>query len=106
MRVTGETIIWRNDVNGMTFYSRTISWHPYKEGQPDKGSWERTYETVKLPKGVDLPNKTKIIIKDSFESGYTNKNGEPVRQLIILDFDIVDQESGDNFEQMEEVLPF
>lgn len=104
MKVTGETVIWRNDVNGMTFYSRSISWHPYVNGQPDKNTWERVYETVKLPRGVDLANRTKIRIKDSFESGYTNKKGEQVRQLIITDFELVDSE--DSFEQIEEKLPF
>lgn len=107
MKVTGETVIWRNDVNGMTFYSRSISWHPYRDGQLDKGTWERAYETVKLPKGVDLPNKTKIMITDSFESGYMNRKGEPVRQLIVLDFDLVDGEQvDDSFEAIEEKLPF
>ena len=104
MKVTGETVIWRNDVNGITFYSRSISWHPYKDGQPDKGTWEKVYETVKLPKGADLQNKTKIRIKDSFESGYLNKKGEPVRQLIITDFELVNNEDG--FDAIEEKLPF
>lgn len=104
MKVTGETVIWRNDENGRTFYSRSISWRPYVNGQPDKTTWERVYETVKFPRGVELQNRTKILIKESFESGYTNKKGEPVRQLIVKDFELVDSE--DSFEQIEEKLPF
>ena len=54
-----------------------------------------------------MPNKTKIMITDSFESGYTNKKGEPVRQLIVLDFDLVDgEQEEDSFEAIEERLPF
>lgn len=106
MKVTGETVIWRNDFNGMTFYSRSISWHPYVNGQPDKNTWERAYETVKLPKGVDLPNNTKINILDSFESGYINKKGEAVRQLIVTEFELVDGQAEDSYEAVEERLPF
>ena len=101
MKVSGKTKIYRAVFDGRIVYSRRIAWQEYKDGQ--KGDWLAIFERVKMPKGTDIPDGTMITVKDGFESGYKKSNGELVRQLVVMDFDI---ESQDSFEAIEEKLPF
>lgn len=104
MRVTGKTRIYRKDFDGRAAYSRRIAWQEYKDGQ--KGDWLGVYETVKMPRGVDIPDGTVINITDAFESGYKKRDGSLIRQLVVMEFEIADEGQEDGFEQIEEKLPF
>ena len=104
MIVTGKTMLFRNDYEGRSFYKRGVSWKEYKDGK-ETGKWLAVYEPVKMPKGTDLPDRTIIDIKNAFESGYVKNDGTRVRQLVVLEYDLVD-EGSDSFEAIEEKLPF
>lgn len=56
-KFTGEAMIFRNDKG---FYSTTLS----KKTQ--EGDYQNAYINVSFRKGVDIPNKTKINIKDAW----------------------------------------
>lgn len=103
MNVTGKTMIFRNEYGERTIYKRGISWKEYKNGQ-QTNKWQAVYEVVKLPKGTDIPDRTIIDVKEAFESGYQNKDGKLVRQLIVMDFDLV--EAKDDFQEIDEEMPF
>ena len=61
MNITGKTMIFRKDFNGKPVYSRSIS------SKDIDGNWISVFENVNMPKGTDLPNKTKIEVIKGFE---------------------------------------
>lgn len=105
MNVTGKTMIFRNEYGDKTFYKRGISWKEYKDGQ-QTNKWIAVYEPVKMPKGVDIPDRTVIEVIKAFESGYVNKDGDRVRQLVVQEFSMVEPNGNNDFEAVDEELPF
>ena len=85
MKVTGETMIFRNDKG----YSTTIS------NRTEDGSYENMFISVNFKKGIEIENKTKINITDGFLSFYKTKDGLPKIKLVVMDFE------SDNYEQEE-----
>ena len=106
MNVTGKTMIFRKVFDGRISYSRSISWHPFKEGKVDNNTWERTYETVKFPKDVDIPDKTMIEVTKGFESGFTKDDGEIRRMLIVQEYKLCNPDPADSFFAIDEASPF
>ena len=78
IKITGENYIFKNE-NGR--YSTSIS------NRKDDGSYENTYLQVQFRKGVELENKTKINITNSFLTFYKNQEGKPVFKIVVLDFE-------------------
>ena len=56
MLVTGNTRIFKKEINGKELYSTTIS------NKNQEGKWERMYLSVQLPKNVVLEDSTDINI--------------------------------------------
>ena len=77
MKVTGETMIFKNDIG----YSTSIS------NKKEDGTYENMSISVNFRKGVELENKTKINITDGFLSFYKTKNDEKRLKLVVMDFE-------------------
>ena len=111
MKVTGETIIYRKEFNEKPAYSRRISSKKYENGK-QLDEWIGTYESVQLPRGTELADKTKVNIKDSFESVFEKRDGTIMRKLVITKFDVVgsreeeDVNQDVNFQAIDENVPF
>ena len=71
--------------NPYTMYSLMYS---FKVGE----EWKNGFIDAGFKKGVDLANKSKIIIKDAFLTG-TEFNGTTKPKIIVMDFDVL--EGGD-----------
>jgi hypothetical protein len=82
MNITGKTLIFKNDYG----YTTTIS----KKNQ--NGEYERMYVAVQLPRNVELENKTMIEITKGFLSFYKNKNGLPVIKLVVMEYQLQDEQ--------------
>lgn len=73
---SGEVMIFKNDKG---FYSTTLS----KKNQD--GSYTNAYVAVSFKKGVDIPNKTKINIKNGFLTfDQYQKEGKTITNLKIF----------------------
>lgn len=77
MRITGEATLFCNEYGN---YSTSVS------NKKEDGTYENMYIAVNLKKGVNIPNKTKINIKDGFLSFYINKEKVNVPKIVIMDF--------------------
>lgn len=94
--------------NPYTMYSLMYS---FKVGE----EWKNGFIDAGFKKGVDLANKSKIIIKDAFLTG-TEFNGTTKPKIIVMDFDVLEggesaqKPSADDFlmvtDDMQEEMPF
>ena len=77
---TGPATVFRHDKNGHTFYSVAVS-RKNSEGETIFG-----YKLVQFKKGVELADRTRIDIRNGWETFYVNKDGETVFYVFIADF--------------------
>lgn len=77
---TGPATVFRHDKNGHTFYSVAVS-RKNSEGDTIFG-----YKLVQFKKGVELADRTKIDIRNGWETFYVNKDGETIFYVFIADF--------------------
>lgn len=82
--ITGETMIFKNDKG---FYSTSLS------RKKQDGTYENAYINVGFRKGVDIPNKTLINVKNGFLT-FDNRATEDGKtttyfRLFISDYDLV-----------------
>ena len=93
--------------NPYTMYSLMYS---FKVGD----EWKNGFIDAGFKKGVDLANKSKIIIKDAFLTG-TEFNGTTKPKIIVMDFDVLEggetpKPSADDFlvipDGADEFMPF
>lgn len=89
---TGPATVFRHDKNGRTFYSIPVS------RKNSEGETEFAYKLVQFKKGVDLADRTKIEIRNGWETFYKNKDGEDVFYVFISDF-VIMQGSGAGYQQ-------
>lgn len=86
MNITKERcLVFKNETKDgdRTYYRTTIS-----RRNPD-GTYENAPITVRFKKGVDLDDKTYIKVKDGFLTFYKGKDGKPVFEVVVTDFEIV-----------------
>ena len=85
MKISGETMIFKNDFG----YSTSIS------NKKQDGSYEHMYISVQFKKddveAQKMPNKTKVDIKNGFLSFYKASNGTAKPKLIITEYEIIDE---------------
>lgn len=91
MNVTGKTMIFRHENDGRVSYSRGISWKPFVNGS-EEDRWVTIYEPVRFVGGADIPNKTRIEVISSFESGFEKRDGTKSKCLVIKEYKIADNE--------------
>lgn len=111
MNLTGELRIFRKEYNGRTYYSAGIS-----KKDMNTNTYTSEYMPVSFKKGTDIPNKTDIIIKNSFLTfDKYKKEGQDkptvAWKLFIMDYELKNAGGFDadvqNFEAMpDEELPF
>lgn len=95
----GDTItLSRNDYNGSIFYKT------YIVKKDVSGNFIKLPKNLALPSGTDLPDGTKIIIKDFFEDGYTLKNNPYCTNWIlrITDFDVYKEDINEKIKEYNE----
>ena len=80
MNITGKTMIFRKDFDGRPSYSRSIS------SKDIDGKWISIFENVNMPKGTDLPNKTKIEVTKGFEGVYEKRDGTKGRKIVVVEY--------------------
>ena len=108
VNATGETVIFRNEYDGKSFYNTSLS----KKNVNDE--WENGSIGVQFKKDVEMHNKTKINITNGWLTFYKTKDEKPktIPYLFILEFDIVDatgtvSQVPDGFvEVLEDDIPF
>lgn len=102
INVTGETMIFRNDKG---FYSTSLS---KKKLNAEKGAeYENAYITVEFRKGVEVPNRTKINIKQGWVSfNKYEKEGKTnvYFKIFVNDFDYVGGQSVSKTQTSSEFL--
>lgn len=91
MDVTGKCRLFRKDFDGRAAYSRSISSKEFVDGQRTD-NWINAYESVQMPKGTDLPDKTTIVVTKGFETVYKKRNGEIARRLVVQEYEIENQD--------------
>lgn len=77
MKITGETMIFKNDKG----YSTSVS------NKKEDGSYENMFIAVNFKKGVGVENKTKINITNGFLSFYKTKDGLAKPKIVVMEFE-------------------
>lgn len=83
-------MIFRKDNEFGTFYQISLS------KKDRNGQYINGYMNVRFKKGVNVPNKTKIVIKNAFIDFYLDKNNKTVPYIMILDYELVEEQSNNN----------
>ncbi len=91
MQITGNTMIYNN---GKGYYTSIGN-------KNTDGTYENMFISVNFKKGIELPNKTKINVKNGFMSFYKTKDGLPKLKIVITDFEEIKNEN-----QTEEIEQF
>ncbi len=92
------TTIFMKEFDGRRKYSKAVK---YQKDGVDKFA----YYPVQFRKGVELANKTKIIIKDRWEGAYEGKNGVVFYEF-VNDFETVTDLPAGFEEVTDEDIPF
>ncbi len=79
MKITGETMIFKNDKGN---YSTSVS------NKREDGSYENMFISVNFKKGVEVENKTKINITNAFLSFYKTKDGLAKPKIVVMEFEV------------------
>ena len=77
LKLTGNVMVFKNEKGA---YSTSIS------NKNVDGTYTNSYITLQFKKGVDLENKTRIIINDSFLSFYKTQDNKIIYKIVVLDF--------------------
>ncbi len=99
MKITGETMIFKNDKG----YSTSIS------SKKEDGSYENMFIAVNFKKGVEVENKTKINITNGFLSFYKTKDGLAKPKIVVMEYEIANDTTtqATDFElDSQDQLPF
>lgn len=96
IKVTGDTMIFRKEYEGRTFYSMGVS------TKNQEGDYVKGYMDVQFKKGVDLDNQSKIDIKDSWFKVYKSKDGKSKVYLFINEFEGVKKKTEPDFVQVDD----
>lgn len=81
MDISGTMRIYKNEYEGRTSYSTTIS----KKDQ--FGNYENMYITVQLPRDVVLESNSKINVTKGFLSFYKTNQGLPKIKAVVQEFE-------------------
>lgn len=81
----GTTKIFRKDFNDRAVYSTSIG----KKRQD--GEWDNAYIGVQFKRGTDIHDGTKIDIINGWLTFYLNKEGKPVWQIFVSEFETESQ---------------
>lgn len=98
LKITGETIIFKNDKGN---YTTSIS------NKLMDGTWQNAPILVQFKKGTELENKTKINITNGFMTFFKGQDDKPVFKIVVLEFTQVGDAAEDTATDFsDEPLPF
>lgn len=81
MNITSKDImIFSKEYNGKMYYRAGLS------TKKQDGTYIKAYIDIKLPKGVELQNQTKIEITKGFLSFYKNKDNKDVFYIVVQEY--------------------
>lgn len=106
--VTDKAMIFRKDYqmnDGSTFTKYTTSMGKKKQD----GTFENAYLFVRFRKGVDVANKTQILIKEgwlTFDKWKKGDKEETSWGIFVSDFDILDANPDGYSALVDEDIPF
>ena len=81
MNITSKSImIFKKEINGKVHYRAGLS------NKKQDNTYDTAYIDVKLPKGADLENKTKIEITKGFLSFFKTKEGATIFYIVVQEF--------------------
>lgn len=81
MNISGTMRIYKNELEGRTSYSTTIS----KKDQ--FGNYENLYISVQLPRDVALESNSRINVTKGFLSFYKTRQGLPKIKAVVQEFE-------------------
>ena len=96
MNITGKTTVIKGDYG----YSCIIS------NKNQNREWDRMYLSIQLPKDVELENKTKIDITRGFFSFYKTKEGLAKPKIVVMEYNILQEQKNNDFQVDDTQLPF
>ncbi len=97
INITGENqVIFRNEKNGKVFYVTSLS----KKDAERK--WENGNILIRFPKDVDIPNQTKINIKNAWLSFWKTQDKKTVVFIFCNEFEYAEGVPGDGFYPIDE----
>lgn len=96
MNITGKTMVIKGDYG----YSCILS------NKNQNGEWDRMYLSLQLPKDVELENKTKIDIIKGFLSFYKTKEGLAKPKIVVMEYNILQEQKNNDFQVDDTQLPF
>lgn len=95
--ITGENqVIFRNEKDGKVFYVTSLS------KKDAEGKWENGNIVIRFPKGVDIPNKTKINIKNAWLSFWKTQDKKTVVFIFCNEFEFSEGQPEDGFYPIDE----
>lgn len=90
MNITGNTMIFVKEENGKKHYRAGFS------NKKQDGSYDKAYIDVRMPKGIEIKNQTKINIAKGFLSFYNYEDKEKKKHTIW--YIVVQEYTADNQE--------
>ena len=86
MNITSkDTMIFAKEFDGKMHYRAGLS------SKNKDGEYESGYIDVRMPKGTELENKTKINITKGFLSFYKTKEGKDIWYIVVQEFTTQEQ---------------
>lgn len=81
MNITSKnTMIFAKEINGKKHYRAGLS------NKKQDNTYDSAYIDVRLPKGVELENKTKIEITKGFLTFFKTKDGATIFYIVVQEF--------------------
>ena len=81
MNITSKNImIFKKEINGKVHYRAGLS------NKKQDNTYDTAYIDIKLPKGTDLDNKTKIQITKGFLSFFKTKDNNTIFYIVVQEF--------------------
>lgn len=100
-----EMLFRKDNDNGIPSYSIGLS-----KKKMDSDEYERGYQPVRFKKGTDIPNQTKIVIKNAFPTfdKWTDSEGKTRNSyyIMILDYTLVEEQAKQEQPVKQESDPF
>lgn len=78
--ISKNTTIFVKDIDGKKHYRAGLS------NKQTDGSYQSAYIDVRMPKGTNIENKTKINITKGFLTFYKTKEGKDIWYVVVQEF--------------------
>lgn len=107
--VTGETMIFAKEFTTSTGDYKRMRYRASIGKKDKEGEWDNGFIDVQFKKGVKIPDRSKIDIRNGWLTFWKNSQGFPVWYIFVNEFDFVDGENAEPqaaFAEVDEDIPF